>query len=144
MQDLYFWVRLPYMLGSPPETLPQLFYDARLVVKELDYKVAHSKQRLNEMAGNSELSVEQIEVYNRHLKKLGRKLMNKRKVLIRYSILQCIDRIKSLTHQVSNNSMLSDPCFLIKLKLYLKKIHKKLETEVGISSSIKDKLLLMK
>ena len=144
MQDLYFWVRLPYMLGSASQTLPKLFYDARLVMKELDYKLAHSKQRLNEMAENSELSIEQIEAYNQHLKRLGRKLMNKRKVLIRYSILQCIGRIKSLTDLVQKNNLFRDPCFLLKLNLYLEKIHKKLETEVGISSSIKDKLLVMK
>jgi hypothetical protein len=132
------------MLGSAAETLPKIFYDARLVVKELDYKLANLKQRLNELAENSELSIEQIEANNRHLKRLGRRLMNKRKVLIRYSILKCIGRIKSLANQVNNSSIFRDQCFLMKLKLYLEKIHKKLETEVGVSSSIKDKLLLMK
>ena len=130
------------MLGSSSQTLHKLFYDARLVVKELDYKLAHSKQRLDEMAENSELSIEQIEAYNQHLKRLGRKLMNKRKVLIRHSILQCICRIQSLTDLVHKNNLLRDPCFLMKLNLYLEKIHQKLETEVRISSSIKDKLLL--
>ena len=144
MQDLYFWVRLPYILGSASDKTPKLFYEARLAVKELDYKLAHSKQRLSEMAKSSELSIEQIEAYNKHLKRLGRTLMNKRKILIRHSIIQCICRIQSLTYQVKKDSSTNEAHLCKKLNQYFEKIHKKLEVEVVISSSVKDRLLLMK
>ena len=104
MQDLYFWLRLPYELGATQNNLPGSIQEANTSFEELEDKIHRYKDQLNEMNTSSSLSDEVLTVYERLIDTLAASLIQKRRSLIHSSVQFCRSLLKKYTQDEDSKS----------------------------------------
>lgn len=134
MQDLYFWLRLPYELGATTNNLPASIQEANSSFEELEDKIQRYKVQLDEINNSSSVSDEVLTVYERLINTLAASLIQKRRSLIHSSVQYCSKLLKKYNKDQDSASHKDD----------MKEVCRKVLKSIKDYNSPKDKKVFSK